>query len=63
MAREPGHGMTFEVAGPTPALQATGAAAPRLPIVKPPASLPVAATPEPPKKPSGGGKPTLRRIK
>jgi hypothetical protein len=31
---------------------------------KPPAAaLPAPATPEPPKKPSGGGKPTLRRIK
>jgi len=26
-------------------------------------ALPVPSTPEPPKKPSGGGKPTLRRIK
>jgi stringent starvation protein B len=62
-ARETGHGMTFDVDGPKPALQVKGEAEPRLPIVKPPASLPVAATPDPPKKPSGGGKPTLRRIK
>jgi stringent starvation protein B len=62
-ARETGHGMTFDVDGPKPGLQVKGEAEPRLPIVKPPASLPVASAPEPPKKPSGGGKPTLRRIK
>jgi stringent starvation protein B len=62
-ARETGHGMTFDVDGPKAGLQAKGEAEPRLPIVKPPASLPAVTTPEPPKKPSGGGKPTLRRIK
>ena len=57
-AREPGHGMTFDVEGAKHALVARaeeetpGAA-------KPPVSLPA---PDP-KKPSGGGKPTLRRIK
>jgi stringent starvation protein B len=62
-ARETGHGMTFDVDGPKPGLQAKGEAEPRLPVVKPPPSLPVVSAPEPPKKPSGGGKPTLRRIK
>jgi len=62
-ARETGHGMTFDVDGPKPGLQVKGEGEPRLPIVKPPVSLPVVTTPEPPKKPSGGGKPTLRRIK
>ena len=62
-ARETGHGMTFDVDGPRPGLQVKGEGEPRLPMVKPPASLPVLSTPEPPKKPSGGGKPTLRRIK
>jgi stringent starvation protein B len=64
-ARETGHGMTFDVDGPKPGLQVKGEGEPRLPMVKPPASLPVpASAPEPPpKKPAGGGKPTLRRIK
>jgi stringent starvation protein B len=61
-ARETGHGMTFDVEGPKPALQSSAEAEPKLPAVKPPAALPVPSTPEPPKKPSGG-KPTLRRIK
>ena len=57
-ARETGHGMTFDVEGAKPALLAKaeeetpGAA--RSPVVLP--------APDP-KKPSGGGKPTLRRIK
>ena len=68
-ARETGHGMTFDVDGPKPSVQVQAEGEPRpepkLPAIKPPAQLPVAATtPEPPKKPSGGaGKPTLRRIK
>jgi stringent starvation protein B len=63
-ARETGHGMTFDVDGSKPGLQVKGEGEPRLPMIRPPASLPVpAGTPEPPKKPSGGGKPTLRRIK
>ena len=61
-ARETGHGMTFDVEAPKPGLQARAEGEPRLPAIKPPASLPVPTTPEPPKKPSGG-KPTLRRIK
>ena len=74
-ARETGHGMTFDVDGPKAGVQAKAESEttrepkhelrhePRLPAIKPPAQLPVATTPEPPKKPGGGGKPTLRRIK
>jgi stringent starvation protein B len=66
-ARETGHGMTFDVDGPKPAVQSKAESElmrePKLPAIKPPAQLPVATTPEPPKKPGGGGKPTLRRIK
>jgi len=59
-ARETGHGMTFDVEGPKPTLQAVAEAEPA--ISKPALPAPVSA--EPPKKPSGGGgKPTLRRIK
>jgi stringent starvation protein B len=59
-ARETGHGMTFDVEGPRPVLQAVAEA--ETPSSKP--ALPAPTTPEPPKKPSGGGgKPTLRRIK
>jgi stringent starvation protein B len=59
-ARETGHGMTFDVEGPKPTLQAVAEAEPA--ISKPALPAPVAA--EPPKKPpAGGGKPTLRRIK
>jgi stringent starvation protein B len=62
-ARETGHGMTFDVEGPKPGVQSSAQTEPKLPAIKPPASLPaVPSTPEPPKKPSGG-KPTLRRIK
>jgi stringent starvation protein B len=65
-ARETGHGMTFDVdgqkAGVQPKAESESMRESRLPV-KPPAQLPVpAATPEPPKKPSGG-KPNLRRIK
>ena len=59
--------MTFDVDGPKPAVQSKAESElmrePKLPAIKPPAQLPVATTPEPPKKPGGGGKPTLRRIK
>jgi stringent starvation protein B len=59
-ARESGHGMTFDIDGPKPSVQTKGesenSAPPR------PAALPAPTTPDP-KKPSGGGKPTLRRIK
>jgi stringent starvation protein B len=65
-ARETGHGMTFDVeggsAGAKPGVQAKGEAEPLPANTKPPAALP-APTPQPPTKPSGGGKPTLRRIK
>ena len=67
-ARETGHGMTFDIEGPKPSLQAVaeaeGSAAP-----KPPAALPAPTPSKPapdkptPDKPAGGGKPTLRRIK
>ena len=60
-ARETGHGMTFDVEGPKPGLQAIAEAEPSAPR-KPTAGLPAPATPLPPNKP-GGGKPTLRRIK
>ena len=58
-ARETGHGMTFDTEGPKPGVQvrAESEAAPT--SAKPPTALPA---PDP-KKPSGGGKPTLRRIK
>jgi stringent starvation protein B len=64
-ARETGHGMTFDVEGPKPGLQViaeaeTSASAPNS---RPSAAAPVSVTPPPPNKPSGGGKPTLRRIK
>jgi stringent starvation protein B len=59
-ARETGHGMTFDIEGPKPVLQAVAEAEPS--PAKP--ALPAPASPEPPKRPSGsGGKPTLRRIK
>ncbi|MCX7960027.1 MAG: ClpXP protease specificity-enhancing factor [Burkholderiales bacterium] len=52
-ARETGHGMTFEVEAPKPALQAAAESEPR--------SRP-ASEPEP-TRPSGGGRPALRRVK
>jgi stringent starvation protein B len=60
-AKETKHGMSFDVDGAKPGVQAKA----ELDIAsntRPPA-LPAPVTPEPPKKPSGGGKPTLRRIK
>jgi stringent starvation protein B len=58
-ARETGHGMTFDIDGARPTVQARGES--EVPNTsKPPAALPAPA-PDP-KKPSGG-KPTLRRIK
>ena len=62
-ARETGHGMTFDVEGAKPGVQARAKLEGAASNVKPPAALPSPAAPEPPKKPSGGGKPTLRRIK
>jgi stringent starvation protein B len=61
-SRETGHGMTFDVDGPKSALQAVAEAetAPS----RPPVALPAPKTPPPPpNKPSGGAKPTLRRVK
>ncbi len=60
-ARETGHGMTFDIEGAKPSLQAKAESEPASNSKAP--ALPVPTTPEPPKKPSGGGKPTLRRIK
>jgi stringent starvation protein B len=66
-ARETGHGMTFDVEGGTagakPSVQTKGETEPVSGAAKPPAALPAPASTEPPRKPSGGGKPTLRRIK
>ena len=62
-ARETGHGMSFEAEAEKPhgaPAKAPGEASNTRP---PPAALPAPAPGEPPKKPSGGGKPTLRRIK
>jgi stringent starvation protein B len=61
-ARETGHGMTFDIEGPKPSLQAVAEAEPAAPA-KPTPTLPAPATVTPPDKPTGGGKPTLRRIK
>ncbi len=60
-ARETGHGMTFDIEGAKPGVQAKAESEPASNSKAP--ALPVPTTPEPPKKPSGGGKPTLRRIK
>jgi stringent starvation protein B len=63
-ARETGHGMTFDIEGPKPGLQAVAEAETSASTAsKPTAALPSPTTPQPPNKPSGGGKPTLRRIK
>jgi stringent starvation protein B len=68
-ARETGHGMTFDIEGrdsgsTKPGVQARvegeGAASNTRP---PAAALPAPAASEPPRKPTGPGKPTLRRIK
>jgi stringent starvation protein B len=62
-ARETGHGMTFDIEGPKPALQAVAEAEPGT-TSRAPVMLPAPTTPKSPDKPSGGGKPpTLRRIK
>jgi stringent starvation protein B len=64
-ARETGHGMTFDVDGPKSSLQAVAEAETPPSRVQPgpPAALPAPKTPQPPHKPSGGAKPTLRRVK
>ena len=59
-ARETGHGMTFDVDDPKPGLQAVAEA--ETPPSRAPGALP-APVPPPPTRPSGGAKPTLRRIK
>ncbi len=58
-ARESGHGMTFDVDGAKPGLQVRAESENS---AKPPAALPAPSAPDP-KKPPGGGQPTLRRIK
>jgi stringent starvation protein B len=60
-ARETGHGMTFDTEGAKPSVQAKGESEGAAGTARPPTALP--APPGDPKKPSGGGKPTLRRIK
>ena len=62
-ARETGHGMTFDIEGPKPSVQARAEGESASANTRPPTALPAPTTPEPPKKPTGGGKPTLRRIK
>lgn len=57
-ARETGHGMTFDIEGLKPGVQAR---AESHNTAKPPTALPAPSSD--PRKPSGGGKPTLRRIK
>ena len=59
-ARETGHGMTCDLDGAKPSVQAKGESEAVPTTAKPPAALP-APSPDP-KKPTGG-KPTLRRIK
>ena len=60
-ARETGHGMTFDTEGAKPSVQARGETEAAPTTARPPTALPAPA-PDP-KKPGGGGKPTLRRIK
>ena len=60
-ARETGHGMTFDIEGPKAGVQAKAESEPASNTRAP--ALPAPVPSEPPKKPSGGGKPTLRRIK
>jgi stringent starvation protein B len=59
-ARETGHGMTFDSDGAKPSIQSRAESEAAPTSAKPPTALPA---PSDPKKPSGGGKPTLRRIK
>jgi len=60
-ARETGHGMTFDVEGPKPGLQAVAEAEPAPALAG--RSAPSLPAPTPPPTKPGGGKPTLRRIK
>ncbi|MDQ5848599.1 MAG: ClpXP protease specificity-enhancing factor [Pseudomonadota bacterium] len=63
-ARETGHGMTFDIEGPKSGNQSKAETETAPANTRPPAALPApVSVSEPPKKPSGGGKPTLRRIK
>jgi len=62
-ARETGHGMTFDLEGAKPGLQTRAETETAPANTRPPAALPAPSGAEPPKKPSGPGKPTLRRIK
>jgi len=60
-ARETGHGMTFDLDGPKASVQAKGESEAAPTTAMPPTALPAPSTD--PRKPGGGGKPTLRRIK
>jgi stringent starvation protein B len=68
-ARETGHGMTFEIDGTKSDLQSVAEAEPT--AIAPPKDTHITALPAPsspagppdPKKPAGGGKPQLRRVK
>lgn len=60
-ARETGHGMTFDVDAPKPGVQASAEA--ETAPVRPPMALPGPKNPQPPHRPAGGAKPTLRRVK
>ena len=65
-AKETGHGMTFEVDGPAPEVQAIAEGEPSAPAAAPSpvSALPAPTSPPPePTRPAGGGKPQLRRIK
>jgi stringent starvation protein B len=68
-AKETGHGMTFDTdgkdsGGPKTGVQARAELEGAASNTRPPAAaLPAPVGSEPPKKPSGPGKPTLRRIK
>lgn len=65
-AKETGHGMTFEVDGPAPDVQAIAEGEPTTPAAAPSpvSALPAPTSPPPePTRPAGGGKPQLRRIK
>jgi stringent starvation protein B len=68
-AKETGHGMTFDTegkdaGGPKPGVQGRAELEGAASNTRPPAAaLPAPVGSEPPKKPTGPGKPTLRRIK
>src|SRR5712691_11732206 len=60
-AKETRVGMDFDTEGAKPGVQAKAESDPASNTRAP--ALPAPTSPEPPKKPSGGGRPTLRRIK